>query len=147
VTGRAAIALVARRELSERVREKTFLVSTVVSVVVIACVALLPAALGFGGQDEYTVAISDPSAQPVAEAAVRGADAFDAKVRIVDGGSADATLTGNGIHAVEKPDDKLVNIVQAANARVRSAEALRGAGLDRAEAARALSPPPLRLTT
>jgi ABC-2 type transport system permease protein len=54
VTGRAAIALVARRELSERVREKTFLVSTVVSVVVIACVALLPAALGFGGEDEYT---------------------------------------------------------------------------------------------
>ena len=38
-------------------------------------------------------------------------------------------------------------ILQAANQRVRAAAALRDAGLDDAQAARALSPPPLALTT
>jgi ABC-2 type transport system permease protein len=112
---------------------------------VIACVALLPSLLGLG-EDEFTVAVADPTAQPVADAAVREAPAFDAKVRIVDR-DADATLTADGIHAQEKPDDKLLNILQAANARVRSAQALRKAGLDEAESARAISPPPLRVTT
>jgi ABC-2 type transport system permease protein len=97
VTGRAAVALVARREISERVREKTFIASTIVSFVVIACVALLPPLLGIG-EDEYTVAVADRSAQPIADASVREAGAFDAKVRLVDG-DADATLTADGIHA------------------------------------------------
>jgi ABC-2 type transport system permease protein len=148
VSGRQAIALVARREITERVREKTFLVSTAVSLVVIACVAVLPGLLGLGGKDEYTIAVADPSARPVADAAVRGAGEFDAKVRIVGvGGGEDVTLMRDGIRADEKPADKLLNLLQAANARVRSLEALRQAGLDDAAAARALSPPPLRLTT
>jgi len=53
----------------------------------------------------------------------------------------------NGIRAQEKPDDELLNILQAANQRVRTAAALREAGLDDAQAARALSPRPLELTT
>jgi ABC-2 type transport system permease protein len=145
VSGRAAVTLVALREITQRVREKTFLVSTLVSLVVIACVALLPS-LGVGGQDEYTITVADASARPVADAAVRGADAFDATVRVVRG-DADATLTRGRIRAQEKPPDKLVSILQAANARVRSAAALRDAGLDDREAARALSPPPLTVST
>jgi ABC-2 type transport system permease protein len=146
MSGRRAVALVARREVSERITEKSFLISTVVSLAVIACVALLPNVLGLGGEDEYTIAVDDPSMQPVAYAAARGADAFDAKVTVV-GGDADATLTGDGIRSQDKPDDKLLGILQAANAQVRSADALRQAGLDDAEAARALAPPPLRVST
>jgi ABC-2 type transport system permease protein len=146
MSGRRAVALVARREISERITEKSFLISTVVSLAVIACVALLPNVLGLGGEDEYTIAVDDPSMQPVAYAAARGADAFDAKVTVV-GGDADATLTGDGIRSQDKPDDKLLGILQAANAQVRSADALRQAGLDDAEAARALAPPPLRVST
>jgi ABC-2 type transport system permease protein len=67
-------------------------------------------------------------------------------VTIVDAG-ADAELTADGIHAQEKPDDKLVSILQAANAQVSSDRALREAGLDAAEARRALSPEPLTVTT
>jgi ABC-2 type transport system permease protein len=146
MSGRRAVALVARREISQRVTEKSFLISTVVSLAVIACVALLPNALGFGGEDEYTIAVDDPSMQAVADAAVREADAFDAKVTVV-GGDADARLTGDGIRSQDKPDDKLLNILQAANAQVRSADALRQAGLDDEQASRALSPPPLRVST
>lgn len=146
MTGRGAVALVARRELSERVFEKSFVISTLITLVVIAAVVLLPTALGFGGEDTYKVSVSDAAAQPVADAAVRQADAFDAKVTIVTG-DADATLTAGGIHAQEKPDDKLVNILQAANAQVSSERALRDAGLDDAKAQQALSPEPLRVTT
>jgi ABC-2 type transport system permease protein len=147
MTARQAIGLVARREIFERGTDKTFVVSTIVSLVVIGAVALLPGALGIGGQDEYDIAVRDASMRPIADAAVRGADAFDAEVTIVSGDDADATLVGGEIRAQEKPDDKLLEILQAANARVRSGEALRSAGLDDDQAARALSPPPLQLST
>ncbi len=146
MSGRESVALVARREISERIVEKSFVIGTVISLVVIACVAVLPSALGIGGEDKFTVAVQDASMRPVADAAVRGAGAFDASVKLVSA-DADATLAGGGIRAQEKPDDKLVEILQAANAQVRSEAALRDAGLDRRQAADALSPPPLALTT
>ena len=146
MSGREAIGLVARREVSVRIREKSFLYSTLISLVVIACVALLPNLLGFGGQETYKIAVGDTGSQAVADAAVRGAGAFDAKLTIVTSGE-DATLRDGTIAAQEKPDDTLVSILQAANADVRSAEALRDAGLDGEEAAAALQPPPLRVTT
>lgn len=146
MTGRRAVWLVARRELSERVFEKSFLIGTLVTLVVIAGIVVLPDALGFGGRDEYAIAVTDPGAQAVADAAVRQADAFDAEVSIVAAGG-DAQLTGDGIHAQEQPDDKLVNILQAAHAQVSSEAALRDAGLDETEAQRALSPAPLAVTT
>jgi ABC-2 type transport system permease protein len=146
MNGREPVWLVARREIVERGTEKSFVIGTLVSLLVIACIAVLPNALGVGGKDTYTVAVGDRAMQPIADAAVRGADAFDAEVEL---GSADpdATLAGGGIRAQEKPDDKLLDILQAASAQVRSADALRDAGLDDSEATRALAPPPLRLTT
>jgi len=148
MSGRQAVALVARREIVERAFEKSFLISTAITLVIIAAVAILPNALGFGGEDEYTVTVGDRSMQAVADAAVQQAGAFDAKVRIVDpGADADATLTGSGIRSQDKPDDKLVSILQAANAQVSSAAALRDAGLDAEQARAALAPEPLRVTT
>lgn len=146
MSGRAAIFLVARREISERILEKSFVISTIVTLVVIAGVAVLPSALGFGGRDEFSLAVADPAMQPVADAAVREAGAFDAEVRVVKG-DADATLVDGGIRAREKPDDKLLSLLQAANARVSGGAALRDAGLDTGQARRALSPEPLGLTT
>jgi ABC-2 type transport system permease protein len=146
VSGRRAVALVARREIGERVFEKSFVIGTAITLVIIAAITLLPGLLGFGGDEEYSVSVADPAAQPIAEAAVRQAGAFDAKVTIVDGG-ADATLTDGGIRAQEKPDETLLNILQAANAQVSADRALRDAGLDEQQASRVLSPEPLRLTT
>ena len=111
----------------------------------------------------YTVAAVDPTSRAVAEAAERGADG----VRRQDRGRAssrtraagtsssneniDAYLEDGRLVSREKPDDKLVDILQAANRDVRSAEALRRAGLPEdelqrralaARAARARSPRP-----
>jgi ABC-2 type transport system permease protein len=146
--GRQAVALVARREITERIREKSFLISVVVSLVIIALVAVLPSALGLGGTKTYTVGVADPAAQPVAAAAARGADAFDAELKLrrvpqgqtasaLADGDVDVILTARGIRSTEKPDDALVNALQVANREVRAAEALRGAGLDPAEQRRA----------
>jgi ABC-2 type transport system permease protein len=146
MSGRSAVALVARREISERAFEKSFVIGTVISLVVIVFIAVLPSALGFGGRDEYTIAVQDRVMQPVADAAVQRAEAFDAEVRIVDG-DADVQLTDGGIRSQEKPDDKLVNVLQAANAEVSSAEALREAGVSGEQARRALSPAPLSVST
>ena len=48
--GREAIALVARRELRERIREKSFLISTAINIVIIVAVIVIPYKLG--GWDE-----------------------------------------------------------------------------------------------
>jgi ABC-2 type transport system permease protein len=146
VSGRESVRLVARREIVERIAEKSFVISTLVSLVIVAGIAVLPNALGIGGKDEFTVAVEDRAMQPVADAAVRAADAFDARVELGTD-DPDATLAGGGIRAQEKPEDQLVEILQAANGQVRSAAALRDAGLDERQAARALSPPPLRVST
>lgn len=47
--GRPAVALVARREITQRVREKSFLVSMAVTVAIVLLVAVVPALAGFGG--------------------------------------------------------------------------------------------------
>ncbi len=146
MSGRQAVALVARREMSERIFEKSFVIGTIITLVVIGAVVVLPTALGFGGQDQFTVSVADPAAQPVADAAVRQAELFDAELTIVEG-DADASLTADGLHAQEKPDDKLVSIVQAANAQVSSEQALREAGVGGEQAQAALSPEPLTVTT
>lgn len=148
MSGREAVGLVARREITTRVREKSFIYSTLISLAIIAAVALLPNLLGFGGTDTYKVAAADGESRAIADAAVQLAPGFDAEVTVVaPGDDPDATLRGGTIRAQEEPDDTLVNVLQAANARVRGAEALRDAGLDRGQAAAALSPEPLRIST
>lgn len=71
--GRPAIALVARREVTQRIREKSFLVSMGVTVALVVLVAVVPPLFGFGGSVSYTLAVSDPAVLPVANAADRGA--------------------------------------------------------------------------
>jgi len=157
VRGREAVGLVARREVRERTREKSFLVSTGINVVIIVAVVILSTVIG-GGSDSYVVGVADPGAQPVAEAAARAARAADAEIVVrevgpaeasagLEDGSLDAVLTGSELRSQEDPDDELVAFVQAANREVRAAEALDQAGVSGAEAQRALSPPPLEVAT
>ena len=150
--------LVARRELTERVRERSFLIGTCVSIAIIALVVVLPPLLGLDEQDRYVVgAVGDEAAQ-VAEAARAGAGAFDAEITVrrvePDGadtelrdGELDVVLTDGVLRSREKPDDKLVGVLQAADREVRSGAALREAGLSEEEVRAALSPEPLRVST
>jgi ABC-2 type transport system permease protein len=146
---REAVRLVARREVVERVRERSFLIGTGVSLAIILLVVLLPSLLGFGGRDSYTITALTADARPVAEAAIQVGDSLDADVTVKPGATldeVDAALTGNAIRAQDEPADELVEILQAANARVRSADALAQAGVGEHEARQALSPSPLRVT-
>jgi ABC-2 type transport system permease protein len=158
MSAREAVTLVARREVSERVREKSFAISTGVSIAIIVLVAVLPKALGLGGTDEFTIGVVDRGALPVAQAAARGAGEFNAKIKVqqlapgdvpqaLSDGDVDVVLTGRGIRSQEKPDDKLVNALQVANRQVRASEALQGSDLSPDQQRAALAPPPLRVTT
>ena len=49
------IRLVARREFTERVRERSFLISTGLTLVIIVIVVALPALFGFGDPSEYRI--------------------------------------------------------------------------------------------
>ena len=86
------------------------------TLVIIALVAVLPSALGFGGDEEYTVGVTDAAAVPVAQAAAARAGAFDADVTVrrlpaaraaaaLEAGDVDAVLTAREIRGQEEPDD------------------------------------------
>ena len=80
------IWLVAKRELTERVRERSFQLSSGLTMVIIILVVVLPVLLGLGGTSEYKVA-TDAASRPIAERAVALGDRFDAKVTIVTSGA------------------------------------------------------------
>ena len=107
------IRLVAKREFSERLGERSFQVSTALTLVIIVLAVVLPTALGLGGESEYTIA-TDAASRPVAERAVQLADRFDAKVTIVQS-DADVTLRDGEIRSESEPDDNLVDLLQVAN--------------------------------
>jgi ABC-2 type transport system permease protein len=83
MNGRAAVRLVARREIVERVRERSLLVSTLVTLAILAAIIVLPSALGFGGTQTHTVAAAGPQAERLARAAQPAARALDARIEIV----------------------------------------------------------------
>jgi ABC-2 type transport system permease protein len=124
-----AVRLVARREFTERVRERSFLISTGLTLVIIVVVVVLPGLLGFGDASEYRVAAGDPAGRAVVERAAVLDERFDAVVLITDD-NPDVTVSGGVIRAQEEPDDNLVDLLQVANQQ-----------LD------ADAPPPLRLET
>ena len=115
--GRDAVRLVAQRELTERVRERSFLISTGITLAIVVLVVVLPSLLGFGGPSEYTINATGPQDRAVAERAVQLADEFDAKVTI-SATDADVTLSGGVIRSDEPPDEELVNLLQVANQQV-----------------------------
>jgi ABC-2 type transport system permease protein len=82
VTGPRAIALVARREIRERLRSKVFLASTLVMLVLIGGSTALQGALS--KQPTYRVAVTAPAPPGLAAALQRAARPFDdAQVRLL----------------------------------------------------------------
>ena len=156
--GRQAVALVARREVTQRLREKSFLISMGVTTVIIVLVAVIPPLLGAGGPSKFTIAVTDASSAPVGAAARQSAKGFDAELKVrrlspaaarkaLDSGDVDAVLSAGGLRAKEEPDDKLTGMIDTAARQVHQADALRAAGLQGAELQRALTPPTVRVST
>ena len=155
MTSRDTIWIVARREMIERLRQKSFLASTGITVLIVLLVATLPTLLGGDGPKTYTVAAADSAAAPVVTAAQRIAKQFDAEMelkrhadvraarRAIADEKLDALVSIRAIESLKKPDDELAQILQIAARRVASERALVEEGVSGAAAARALDPPEL----
>jgi len=155
VTGRRAVLEVARREVVERVRERSFLVSTLVTLLILAAVVVLPQVLG-GDGERRTVAVASPAGAELAAAAQARARALDVTVdvrraapgeaeRLVRDGEADAALVGDPVEVLARDglDTELEAVLQGASAALRGQEALADEGVSPEAARAALAPPPL----
>jgi ABC-2 type transport system permease protein len=130
---RHAAALVAQREIVERIRDRSLLISTAVTLAILAAILLIPPLVGIGGTTTYKVAVAGPQAEQVARAAQRAAKTFDAKIEIVrvaderavrkavDAEKADAGLSGDARAIVvrKKLDDQLGNALQEGSRQLR----------------------------
>jgi ABC-2 type transport system permease protein len=152
----AAVRLIARREIVVRVRERSFLVSTGLSAVIVLLVVGLGSLVG--GSNAVDIGVSDPAALPIAQAAARAAEGGDQTVRIhavapadvraqLEDGTLDVDLDGHGIRSKDQPDDSVQAVLQAAARQIAAVRTLRDAGVDDATVRRALDPPPLQVTT
>jgi ABC-2 type transport system permease protein len=80
VNGRRATALVARREIRERLRSRAFLVSTLVALLLVGASTAIPA-IG-SGEPSYLLAVTGPAPQGLGAALRRASAPFDVKVRL-----------------------------------------------------------------
>jgi ABC-2 type transport system permease protein len=148
-----ATRLVARREITERLRDKGFLVSTVITIAVLVVVMFMPKL--FGSDDTFTVGFAGPSDTQLAAAADAQAkqaglvlehkvfpDEAAARTAVADG-DLDAYVTADRIVVHEELDQQLGVILQTANAQVISAGKLQAKGIDPTTVAEAQQVPPL----
>jgi ABC-2 type transport system permease protein len=151
------VRLVASREFVERIRERSFLISTAVSALILLFVIVLPQLLG--GDDKSRVIVSGQDAVAVAAAVHRQAQASGLDIVVVTsgdtesdrakayGGDVDALLDGSTVVARTQPDPALLAVLDAAYRQVAGAAALTAAGIDPGKVQKALDVPTLHVTT
>jgi ABC-2 type transport system permease protein len=152
------IRLVARRELTERTREKSFLISTVVTLLILCGFIVIPKVffsdrtptwdIGLVGAAQLARPLETQA--PLVGARVRlqrPANAAAAEAALRDGDLDLAVVDGRQLLAESDPDDQLVALVQAASRLARAQTALAEARLSEQQIANALAPPPLPLRT
>ncbi len=150
-----AIRLVAKRELTERTRERSFYVSTGISLLVLLAIVLIPKLFDLGGSDPSRVGLVGPGSaglgvslaqqeidgEPVEVVRVRSLAAARSQL---SSGDLDAVVVGGRtIVADEEVSSELEGAIQAASAETRARAALEAEGVRPAAAAAILSPPPL----
>jgi ABC-2 type transport system permease protein len=146
--------VVARREFVERGRDRGFIISTAITLLVLVGVIVLTSVLGRGTRFDLAVVGEDSTAmgdEIVTAAAALGIEVdllepadVAAAERAVDDGDADAALlNGERILVRSNPPEQLVAVIQAVALRERSREALVRTGLSGSEVDAALAQPPL----
>jgi ABC-2 type transport system permease protein len=153
------VRLVAEREFRERGGDRSFLIGTLITLVLVMAFAIVPSLIG-GGPDTATVGVVGVEARQIADRAARNAPAADARITVrvlPDRAAAERALVSDDLRAVvtageilvrNDPDGTAIQLLQAAAARVRAEEALRQAGVGDAGARAALdqAPVPVRAT-
>lgn len=151
---RGVVRVVARREFVERIRDRGFLISTGITLMILVAFIVVSALLG--GTTTFELAVSGADSEAIGGDVVRAADALDVEVtlrrfgstraaeRAVRDGEVDAALL-DGVRIVvrSEPPTELVGVIQAISARDRSETALEDAGLTADEIASALQQPAL----
>jgi ABC-2 type transport system permease protein len=159
LSSRQAIFLIIRRELTERVRQKSFAISTGVTLLIVLAIAVLPGLLGDDGPKEYDVGVVGTAGAPLADALQRVDLGRELKVntrtvpdraeaeRLVKDGDLDVAIDGDAVIVEEELDGELEALVQLANRDVRTQQALAAAGVSGDQAAAITDPAPLRTET
>ncbi len=147
------VRLVARREFVERVRDKGFIVSTAITLLVL--VGVVGGGALLARRPSYDLGVVGEAARAVAERArrelgpdvrlrIRALPSVPAAERAVREGGLDAALVeGSGILVRAEPDPSLVGALQRASARLQMQRALTDAGLSPGEVDEVLDQPPL----
>lgn len=156
---RRATMLVARREFGERIRTRALQISTLVTVLIVAAIAIAAGVFGDDGPEDYTVAAQGAQAVSIAEAARATGRSFDARIEVkrftgepqaraaARDGDVDAAIVGEEILSEDTLPAELEGALQAAARQVRGIDALREEGVEPAAAQRALAPPALHVRT
>ena len=151
--------IVARREIVERVKDRGFLLSSLVSVLFVLGVIFVPRLLGSGDPTEHAVGVVGAASQDLVEAAAAQAPAFDAEVQVSRFESVQAAraavaaeeldvavVDGRELLVREELPEDLGTLLQAASAEVQARARLETAGLPPAEIDTVLHPAPLPVT-
>jgi ABC-2 type transport system permease protein len=155
VTTFDGIRLTARREVVERTRDRSFLISTAVTLLILGAVIVIPKLFG-SDSNTFDVGLVGPASQRLGPALVSQAAAADVKVRLqspADGATAEgevrsgkldaAVVDGSQVIVKEQPNDRLALIIQSASRTSRAQEELASHGLNQSEIRAALAPTPL----
>lgn len=154
VPTRRAVSLVIGRELSERTRQRSFAVSTGVTLLIVLAIAILPG-LGDDGPATYDVGVVGTVGASLADALHQVDLGRSVRVRtrelatraeadrLVKAGTLDAAVDGGSVVVGEELDGELEALVQLASRAVRTQQALDAAGVSGDEASAITDPPPL----
>ncbi|MGH8823292.1 MAG: ABC transporter permease [Jiangellaceae bacterium] len=155
---REAMVLVARREFMQRARDRSFFVSTAITIGIIVLVVVFPRVLNFGA-DEYNVAFPGPDGaamQAVAQAQAELADVDLTAVAVADPDEAQALVRDGELDAYVEADAVVVErdlpsslraVLENAHSAVSGTRALEDAGIDPDQVASALDTARLELVT
>ena len=151
------VPLVVRREITSRIRERSFLVSTVITLLIVAAVVVVPALFDSGGDDVTVGLVGD--AAVVEPALPQAAQVQDVGLTVtrypdeaagraaVEAGDGDAVFVGTERVIVDSAlTGSTEQVVQTAYRQAAGAARLATAGLDATAVGRALDVPPLAVT-
>jgi ABC-2 type transport system permease protein len=147
------VRIVAGREIAVRLQERSFLVSTALSLLAIVAIAVVPVLFGGDGPGRWQIGAVGTTAGEAAELAAAAAPADrDAEVIPLAADAADAAVRDGDVDVVlladgslvgdEDVDDQLQGLLQGAWAQQQLVDALVAAGVPAADAVAVASAPP-----
>jgi ABC-2 type transport system permease protein len=149
------IRLTARREVVERTRDRSFLISSLITLLILSAIIVLPRVLG-SGSDTFDVGLVGAASQRLqpalaAQAASAGVEVHiqtpasvgDAEAAVRDEKLDAAVVDGDQLLVKSEGDERLKLIIQTASSATRAHDSLAARGLSDSEIRSAVAPPAL----